>query len=74
MRQADGARVKSALMGAGVAEAVQAAAPGGAIDVVDLKSVLEGAGVSLVDQEIIALLRMFDADGTGAIDVAALFA
>jgi len=72
---ADGAAVKSALMGAeGVKAAVEAAAPSGTIDVVDLKAVLDGVGVGLVDQQIIALLRMFDADGTGAIDVAKLFA
>eukprot|EP01050_Picozoa_sp_SAG11_P024075 SAG11_NODE_5027_length_1686_cov_3.250788_1_plen_287_part_00 len=72
---ADGAAVKATLAASPeLKAAVEAASPGGTIDVVDLKSTLEAAGVSLVDQQIIALLRMFDADGSGCIDYNALFA
>ena len=41
---------------------------------VDFRAVLSEAGVSLEDQEVIALLRKFDADGTGSISYEALFA
>lgn len=72
---ADGDRVAATVKDAdGVQAACEAKSPGGSIDVVDFRAVLSEAGVSLEDQEVIALLRKFDADGTGSISYEALFA
>ena len=51
-----------------------AKSPGGKNDVVDFRAALEEVGVSLEDQQVIALLRKYDADGTGSIDYNAMFA
>jgi len=43
----------------------------GTVDVADLKGLAAGSGVELTDQEVIALLRKFDSDGTGSVDLSA---
>jgi hypothetical protein len=71
---ADVERVVAAIKSPELAAACAAKAPEGPIDVVDFRAALAEGGVELKDQEVIALLRKYDADGTGAIHHAAMLA